>query len=115
MGRPSPELRSRSTFDRSPVRESRTPGSVGEVPVLGTSTRPTTVDCDVTERPVMAIPMSVLPEIGGSLGRPDLAPDCDHTRDLRSTPGGQSRSPTCRHGPGAGDLAALPARGHTLA
>src|SRR6476619_4588884 len=28
MGRPSPELRSRSTFDRSPVRESRTPGSV---------------------------------------------------------------------------------------
>jgi len=27
MGRPSPELRSRSTFDRSPVRESRTPGS----------------------------------------------------------------------------------------
>jgi hypothetical protein len=33
MGRPSPELRSRSTFDRSPVRESRTPGSVGEVPV----------------------------------------------------------------------------------
>src|SRR5215211_547313 len=75
----------------------------------------TTTDCDVTERPVMAIPMSVLPEIGGSLGRPDLAPDCDHTRDLRSTPGGQSRSPTCRHGPGAGDLAALPARGHTLA
>src|SRR6202046_956611 len=28
MGRPSPELRSRSTFDSSPVRESRTPGSV---------------------------------------------------------------------------------------
>jgi hypothetical protein len=27
MGRPSPELRSRSTFDRSPVRESCTPGS----------------------------------------------------------------------------------------
>ena len=31
MDRPSPELRSRSTFDRSPVRASRTPGSVGEV------------------------------------------------------------------------------------
>ena len=28
MGRSSPELRSRSTFDRSPVRESRTLGSV---------------------------------------------------------------------------------------
>src|SRR5690242_9283074 len=28
MGRPSPELRSRLTFGRSPVRESRTPGSV---------------------------------------------------------------------------------------
>jgi hypothetical protein len=28
MGRLSPELRSRSTFGRSPVRESRTPGSV---------------------------------------------------------------------------------------
>jgi len=28
MGRPSPELRSRLTFDRSPVRESRSPGSV---------------------------------------------------------------------------------------
>ena len=27
MGRPSPECRSRLTFDRSPVRESRTPGS----------------------------------------------------------------------------------------
>jgi hypothetical protein len=27
MGRPSPECRSRPTFDRSPVRESRTPGS----------------------------------------------------------------------------------------
>ena len=25
-------MRSRSTFDKSPVRESRTPGSVGEVP-----------------------------------------------------------------------------------
>src|SRR3954463_9517290 len=27
MGRPSPEHRSRLTFDRSPVRKSRTPGS----------------------------------------------------------------------------------------
>jgi hypothetical protein len=27
MGRPSPERRSRLTFGRSPVRESRTPGS----------------------------------------------------------------------------------------
>jgi hypothetical protein len=31
MGRPSPERRSRSTSDKSPVRKSRTPGSVGEV------------------------------------------------------------------------------------
>ena len=31
MGRQSPELWPRSTFDRSPVRASRTPGSVGEV------------------------------------------------------------------------------------
>ena len=31
-GRPSPERRSRSTSDKSPVRASRTPGSVGEVP-----------------------------------------------------------------------------------
>src|SRR3954447_3150365 len=30
-GRPSPERRSRSTSDKSPVRESRTPGSAGEV------------------------------------------------------------------------------------
>ena len=29
---PSPENRSRSTSDKSPVRASRTPGSVGEVP-----------------------------------------------------------------------------------
>jgi len=28
IGDPSPERRSRLTFDRSPVRESRTPGSV---------------------------------------------------------------------------------------
>src|SRR3954464_15540267 len=32
MGRPSPERRSRSTSDKSPVRASRTPGSEGEVP-----------------------------------------------------------------------------------
>jgi hypothetical protein len=32
MGRPSPERRSRSTAGKSPVRASRTPGSVGEVP-----------------------------------------------------------------------------------
>ena len=32
MGRPSPELRPRSTPGKSPVRESRTPGSAGEVP-----------------------------------------------------------------------------------
>src|SRR3954470_16374724 len=31
-GRSGPEPRSRLTCDRSPVRESRTPGSVGEVP-----------------------------------------------------------------------------------
>src|SRR5215212_8445650 len=31
-GRPSPERRSRSTSDKSPVRASRTPGSEGEVP-----------------------------------------------------------------------------------
>src|SRR5690349_15440139 len=31
-GRTGPEPRSRLTCDRSPVRESRTPGSVGEVP-----------------------------------------------------------------------------------
>src|SRR5690242_9234606 len=31
-GPPSPERRSRSTSDKSPVRASRTPGSVGEVP-----------------------------------------------------------------------------------
>jgi hypothetical protein len=31
MGRPSPEHRSRSTPGKSPVRESRTPGSAGEV------------------------------------------------------------------------------------
>ena len=28
MGRPSPDLRSRLTFGKSPVRESRTPGPV---------------------------------------------------------------------------------------
>jgi len=40
MGRPSPERRSRSTAGKSPVRASRTPGSVGEVPdARGLSTR----------------------------------------------------------------------------
>src|SRR3954470_8943710 len=38
MGRPSPECRSRLTFDRSPVRKSRTPGSArgagGKLPSL---------------------------------------------------------------------------------
>ena len=39
MGRPSPENRSRSHSDKSPVRESRTPGSWGRCRVTGTSTR----------------------------------------------------------------------------
>src|SRR5215210_7871420 len=64
---------------------------------------------------MMPVSMSGGPDIGESLGRPDFAPDCDCNRVLRPTPGGGSRPPAGRDSPGAEDLAALPARGHTLA
>src|SRR5215207_7252051 len=67
------------------------------------------------ERGLMPMPMSGPPDMGDSLGRPDLAPDCDRDRLLRTTPGGRSRPPARRDRPGAEDLAALPARGHTVA
>src|SRR5215213_1876214 len=67
------------------------------------------------ERPLMPMPMSGLPDRGESLGRSDLAPDCDCDRLLRTTTRGRSRSPARRHGSGAGHFAALPARGHALA
>ena len=44
----------------------------------------TTVDCSVMERGLMRMPMSGLPDIGDSLGRPDLAPDCGRDRLLRT-------------------------------
>src|SRR5215207_3543175 len=69
----------------------------------------TSTDCDVTERPMMPIPMSGTPDIGDSLGRQDLASDCDRNRGLRPTPRGRPRSPARRNGSGAGDFAALPA------
>src|SRR5271166_2189295 len=48
MGRPSPECRSRLTSGKSPVRESRTPGSVGEVPG-NRHLYPTTVDLQIRQ------------------------------------------------------------------
>src|SRR5215211_8660993 len=69
----------------------------------------TTIDCNVTGRPMMPMLMSGLPDRGGSLGHPDLASDCDHNRGLRPTPRGCLRPPAHRNGPGAADLAALPA------
>src|SRR4051812_18796896 len=50
-----------------------------------------------------------------SLGHPDLTPDRDGDRLLRTAPGGRSRPPARRDDPSAADLAALPARGHALA
>ena len=55
MGRPSPECRSRLTFDRSPVRESRTPGSAREAGGNSCSYRdrrgvPASADRDATLR-----------------------------------------------------------------
>src|SRR5829696_8302143 len=67
------------------------------------------------ERGLMPMPMSGVPDMGDSLGRPDLAPDCDRDRLLRTTPGGRSRPPARRDRPGAEDLAAVLARGHALA
>src|SRR5215213_2095377 len=48
---------------RSPVRASILP-DWGRCRSLGTSTRSTTTDCDVTEQPVMAMPMSGGPDMG---------------------------------------------------
>src|SRR3954468_19981022 len=50
-----------------------------------------------------------------SLGHPDLTPDRDGDRLLRTAPGGRLRPPARRDDPSAADLAALPARGHALA
>ena len=50
-----------------------------------------------------------------SLGRQDFAPDCDRDRGLRPPRERRSWPPAGRDGPGAGDLAAVPARGHALA
>jgi hypothetical protein len=44
---------------------------------LGTSTRPTTTDCDVTEQPLLSLPMSGVPDMEDSLGQQDLARDRD--------------------------------------
>src|ERR671939_468948 len=64
---------------------------------------------------MMPIPMSGTPDIGDSLGRQDLASDCDRDRGLRAATRAWTGPPACRHGPGAGDFAALPARGPALA
>ena len=42
----------------------------------------TTVDCGLTERPAMPMPLSGVPDRGEGNGRPDLAPDCDRDRLL---------------------------------
>src|SRR3954453_15613976 len=62
----------------------------------------------------MPMPMSGVPDRGDSIERPDLAPDCDRDRLLRTAPGGWTRPPARRDGPGAGDLAAVLARGPTV-
>src|SRR3712207_3517509 len=61
------------------------------------------------------MPMSGLPDMEDSLGRQDFAPDCDRDRGLRAARRAWTGPPAGRDGPGAGDLAALPARRHTLA
>src|SRR5215210_6527468 len=69
----------------------------------------TTIDCIVTGRALPPMSMFGMPNMGDSLGHPDLAPDCDGDRGLRPTPGGGSRPPAGRDGAGAEDLAALSA------
>src|SRR3954451_22452927 len=64
---------------------------------------------------MMPIPMSGTPDIGDSLGRQDLASDCDRDRGLRAATRAWTGPPADRDRPGAGDVAALPARGHALA
>jgi hypothetical protein len=69
MGRPSPEHRSRSTPGKSPVRESRTPGSVGEVPGnwrLYPTIHPRCADLIV--KPAMLVPMSGVCGHGDGVG-----------------------------------------------
>src|SRR3954471_24611985 len=61
------------------------------------------------------MPMFGMPNMGDSLGRQDFAPACDRDRGLRAAPRAWTGPPARRDGPGAADLAALPARRHTLA
>src|SRR5215218_1889431 len=93
-----------------PVRAWR-PGSSLHLEAVFT----TTVDCGVTERPVMPMPMSGAPDMGDRHGHPTLAPDCDCNRGLRSTPGGRSRPSSDRDCARPGHLAPVPAGGDAVA
>src|SRR3954449_6724201 len=68
-----------------------------------------TLGCSVIERRLEPMPMSGRSDMEDSLGQQDFAPDRDRDRDLRSAPRAWTGPPACRHGPGAADLAALPA------